>query len=670
MEILTQVIQIAVFCILSIVIFYNIGYLFIRNLKQLQSQEILSISFCLGVLFFVFLAVILGVANLRILSLPIIASLSLFGIWKNHKTFFDPWRLLIKEKLLAGLIILAIVTGGFINFPSGYLYKSGLAFWSSQGHDGLWHVASMEAIKKSIPPENPGFAGENIYNYHYLVDVLMGEFARIFPFLSSLDLYFRLFPILFSFMMSIAAFSFVARWRDSKRVGIWGLIFSQFVGSFGYIVNFGRTGSIFGGETVFWAAQQNTILGNPPHAISHSLLPTFLLSFLLFLKLRTKYLFFITSILGAVLAGFKVSGGFVMLIGLGAAGLSDLIFNKKIGTLLLSAVLGLSNFITFKLMTGPGAESFLMFLPWWFIRTMVVSRLDWIDLENRRQHYLSKGTWHAMLRVLSLEMMAFVIFLVGNLGMRVIGFFEILKSLIVKRSSFLKEPIEVAVFVTMWTGFLIPIFFVQKGLIYNNIQFMQYFMLLFGFYGAVSLDSLYQKIKNKAFRIILIVVFLVLSIPTVVGNLVEFYGPRTSPLSLISLEQLKALDYLKLNTNPEAVILNMPFNQYLKDKFKSQPRPIYAWYDTPYISALSQRSSYLASEHATLLAYPTLKERQENMKKFFEQKDFDWNQDFLKRNNINFIYLNKDELEKPFNPEKNNLKLFYENTEVIIYESL
>ncbi len=634
--------------------------------KQLADAEIITLSLALGIVLFVAVAITLAILNLRYLMLPLLLVVNLFVILKYKLNALTSWRI-FRNKTLLILIVIGILTSGFINFPSGYLYKDGLHFWSSQGHDGLWHVASMEAIKKSIPPQNPGFSAEPLYNYHYLVDVLMGEFARIFPFFSSLDLYFRFFPVIFAFLIGISVFAFVTRWQKNKRIGYLAIFFTYFVGSFGYIVTFIRSGNMFGGETAFWAAQQNTLLGNPPHAVSHGLLAAFFLSFLIYLKERKIGWVIISFLIGSMLAGFKVSGGFVMLMGLGAASLIDFINKRKFLSLLLPFLLGLSNLLTFKSMTSNGS-SFLMFLPWWFVRTMIVDKLGWMDLELRRQHYLSKGTWNATLRVIQLEAIAFVIFVIGNLGMRFLGIIELIRKFILRQGSFLKDPIEVMLIVTMLTGLIMPMLFVQKGLIYNNIQFMQYFLFIFGFYGAISTYKILTCVKNKFARLVIIGFIIVLSVPTVIGNLVELYGPGRSPLAKITSSELIALKYLKDNSYTEGVILTAPFNPNLKDKFKSPPIPISAWYDTPYVSALTGRNSYLASEHVTLLFYPSTDERIKNKKFFFEQSDFSWNRQFLKNEKINYIYATKDELVKLLDIDKNNLEIFFENNTAIIYK--
>ena len=656
------------FLILSVLIFYGIGFgILSSRLKDLEDQEKITLGFSLGIIIFVFLAIVFGVLNLRFLTLPVILTFAILITVKQGLKIITPWRTVFKDKVLVLLMFFGILTQGFINFPSGYLYNDGLNFWSSQGHDGLWHVSVMEEIKKAIPPQNPGFSGEVVYNYHYLVDVLMGEFARIFPFFTSLDLYFRFFPIIFSFLLGIGVFAFVSRWQQNITIGYLAVFFTYFVGSFGYIASVIRGGNFFAGEAIFWASQQHTLIGNPPHAISHVFLISFFLSFLIYLKQRNIYWMLITFLIGSILAGFKVSGGFVMLVGLGAAALVDFITKRKFLTLILTALLILSNFITFKLMTKDAA-SFLIFLPWWFIRVMIVDKLGLIEWENRRQHYLSVGRFTSYLRIGQLELTAFLIFLIGNLGMRVIGFYELISMIIRGKLKVFKDPMSVMLLATMLTGFIIPIFFVQKGLIYNNIQFMQYFLFIFGFYGAISTYKILNFFKSNSAKFIVFILIVALSVPTVIGSLVEFYGPDKAPLSKISNAELDAIRYLRENSKQDSVILNLPYNKYLRNKIEEITLPIYAWYDTNYVSALSGRASYLASEHVTLLFYPSTQERIDNKGKFFSQTDFEWNRQFLKSENISYLYIPKKEIEVVLDLEQNTLQTFFENDEVIIYE--
>ena len=166
--------------------------------------------------------------------------------------------------------------------------------------------------------------------------------------------------------MGLAVYSFLTTWKKSRSIGIAGIFFTYFVGSFGYIVLAIQGRGFFGGETTFWAAQGNTIIGNPPHAICYFFLPAFFLSFHYFLKEKNTWSMFVCLLLGGFLAGFKISAGTILIAGLVMATLYSLIAKKRKDLAFLTLVIFFLNFVTFKFITKKG-ESLLMFLPWWFI---------------------------------------------------------------------------------------------------------------------------------------------------------------------------------------------------------------------------------------------------------------------------------------------------------------
>ncbi len=660
--------QFFIFVILVLGCIYVPGYLVLKKVKkQINDFELISLCFSVGFLLFLANLVIWGFLQLRSLAYIPIGFSILWLLYTDQFNFLKPFEAIFKNKLLLLLLVLSIVLQGFINFPSGFKYSDGLLFWSSQGHDGLWHVAVMEEVRKAFPLENPLFAGEPLYNYHYLVDLIMGEFVRLFPFISSLDFYFRFFPIILSFLIGLGSFAFVHRWKGSYAAGLWALFFTTLCGSFGYIVTYMRNGVIFGGETAFWASQNNSILGNPPHAIAFTFIISFLIAFYHYLKHRSKFWLAICFMIGCVLAGFKVSGGFVLLAGLGLATAGDIFFNRKYSMTLLFLPLSLSNYGIFKLLTH-GGESFLIWEPWWFVRTMVVARLDWIDLEHKRQFYLDRGGFRGYARVLEYELLAFGIFFAGNLGLRIIGFVEILRRLFTK--GFYNTSLELMLLGALLAGFLMPMFFIQKGISYNNIQFIQYFFLIVGFYAAVTVTFLLNKIKWKILKVALAFCVVLFSIPTTIGNLNEFYGPGTSPLSKISNNELDALSWLRNNTDPFAIVLVSPYNKYLQDKYRIQPKPIFAWYSTSYVAAIGSRRTFLsAEEQVDITDYP-LKSRLEPMKEFFSSPNPKMQKEFLHANNISYIYLPKDEINTPLNLMEIGLQKAYENQEVEILKVL
>jgi hypothetical protein len=414
-----------------------------------------------------------------------------------------------------------------------------------------------------------------------------------------------------------------------------------------------------GGETIFWAAQGNTIIGNPPHATCYFLLPGFFLSIYYYLKQKHPLSFITACLLASPLVGFKVSAAAVVIAGIFIAALIYFISTKKKDLLLLAFIVFTANFLTFKLITKNG-ESLLLFLPWWFIRTMIVvpDRLNWVDLELKRQFYLDRGGFRATLRIIEYEALAFFIYLLGNLGTRLIGFVKIIQE--VKSKQFF-QPLNLALIITMLTGFITTLFFVQKGVTYNFIQFMQYFLLIFGFFAAATM----AKVK----KLWLIIPFILLSLPTVIGNLIEFYYQRPA-LAVVSHQELTALKTLKSLTNDQDIIFTPLHNRYAKNAYSHQPWPISVWDSTSYISAYTGRQTYLNDEGQMTILGLNIEPRQQKIKKFFEdQEPLENKIAFLNQEKITYLYVRPVEIEKKAQETLNKLHLdkVFENQEVVIY---
>ena len=654
------------FC--SLLTFYLPGLSLVqKTLPSLRSDEKIALGYSLGFIIFLLGYIIFSFIKITPFLLLFFIILDICLLLKLKVKAFSPFLFFRKEKFLFFLLISGTLVEGFINFPSGFPFKNGHLYWSAQGHDGLWHVAVIEAIKKEFPPQNPLYAGEKLFNYHYFSDVIMAGFSEFFSLFNVLDLYFRFFPFLISFLIGLSAYSFLTTWTKNKKIGFWGVFFSYFVGSFGWLVLLIQKRGFFGGETIFWASQNNTIIGNPPHAFCFVLLPAFFLTFYHYLQNPKKQILLPLFLLGCFLAGFKVSAGVVLSGGILATSLFFLIFHKNKTLFLPAIIISLVNFAVFKALTNQG-ESFLIFEPWWFIRTMVVTsdHLNWVDLELKRQFYLAKGGIRSWLRIIQFEGMAFIIYLVGNLGTRILGFIYLFKNLLNKK--IFKSPVLINLVSCALIAFGIPLFFVQRGVAYNLIQFMQYFLLIFGFFAAISTHHLFSSIKNSWKKFLGIAILILLSLPTVVGNLWEFYGKNA--LALVSNQELEALNFLKQNSSPKDIVLTKPFDRWKYLAYPHQPWPISVWNSTAYVSAYTSRQTYLTDEGQIQILGINPEERLEKINLFFNPKTSVTNKkEFLLSNNIKFLYLRKDQINSE---EKNslsqlNLKKIFENNEVEIY---
>lgn len=529
--------------------------------------------------------------------------------------------------------------------PSGNYQDGNLVFWSAHGHDGPWHIALVEEMKKGYPFENPIFAGEKLTNYHFFSDILPTMVSLYTP-ISNTDSYFRVFPFFYSLFLGASVFYLTKKLTKSFNASIWAVIFTYFAGSFGYLI--GK------GESVFWATQIQSSSGNPPQIISNFLFLAGIYYVLVFLdqkeKMQRLKYFLISLVILGTISSFKIYAGFVLLLTLALVGTWNLIFKKDFRLFLLSLTSGIVALLLY-LPNSANSTSFLIYEPWWYIRTLIVepSRLNLLDWELRRQTYIVENNWK---RVIWLEGMGFLIFLFGNLGMRAIGLWEFVKS-----NSIFK--IAIIISITM------PLLFLQKGVASNTAQFLQYFILLFGIMAGIAVSKI---LNTKLKTITLGTVIIILMIPTQLTLLKDFYvadGHIRPPFTKVNSSELEALEFIKNNTEINSVIITPPYNQYLDQK-KNIPE-IWDWFDTSYVSAFSARRTYFDDyEQVDIMGYdyrPRLKTKEV----VFSEKDETKVKEAILSTNANLLYFPKD-LKPQVKLDRIGFTLFYENTTVEVWK--
>lgn len=578
---------------------------------------------------------ILIVLNIPYLFIPILLVL----IFKYYKYV---WNLIKTIKISLNkqvLVVLFVFTLGIIGqlaiiAPSGTYQNGDLVFWSAHGHDGMWHLALMDEMKSGYPFDMPVFAGEKLTNYHFFSDILPTMVSKYFK-VSDLDLYFRIFPLYYSVALGASVFFLTKKLTKSLpaqagfNASIWATIFTYFAGSFGYLI--GK------GESVFWATQIQSSSGNPPQIISNFLFLAAIYYVLTYLdqtqkRLKLKY-FLISFIILGTISAFKIYAGVILLGTLSIIGTWNLIFKKDFRLFFLSLLSGIISLILY-LPNSSGSSSFLIFEPWWYIRTMIVepSRLNLLDWELRRQTYIYEHNWK---RVICLEGMGFLIFFFGNLGMRFLGLWEFIKS-----NAIFKISIVLSL--------VLPLLFLQKGVASNTAQFLQYFILLFGILAGIATAKLLAKIRNPIYYIPYTIFLLLLMIPTQFTLLKDFYiaddaygnpkNPRPA-FTKVSAKELEALKFIKDNTDKTSVILTPPYNQYYAGK-ESIPH-IWDWFDTSYVSALTSRRTYFDDyEQVDIMGYD-YKPRLKIKEVVFNSEKIDEVKTTLKSTNANILYYPK-----------------------------
>ncbi len=645
-QLLLNLIKFIVFLIFGIML---PGYILVnKSLKKSPFFQKLFISTMIGFVTITLSFYLFGLLgfNFLIYLFPILGAIFLL---KQGKSVLSEINFKIHSKFDL-IIMLTIISGTLFQlfpvFQSGFTFEYGIGLWGPNTHDGIWHVSLINQLIKAIPPQNPIFGGQLLKNYHYLYDVLVATSAYILK-IPVLDLLFRFYPLIFSSLLGIGTY-YLARTLFSRRMNskdlsittFFALIFVYFAGSFGWIVELIK-GRGFSGESNFWANQSISYNLNPPFAVS---LLIIIAIFQLLPKIKgSKTLILLTSILCGSLIAYKAYGGILILGTLLLTSIVKKSFSYLVTFtlgVLISALLYIANFTI--------GQQILIFSPFWFINSMIDSsdRVGWVRLTLMREAGLTQHNWF---KFLAAEGISFIIFTIGNLGTRFIGLF-IFKSI---------NYFAISIF--SFLSFLIPIFVIQVGNPWNTIQFMYYFLYIESIFAAVVLTFIFTKLKRPLSFFIVIIILVITPINAwATANTYITLKPH----SFISSKESEALDFLKMQT--DGLVLTFPYDKKLKEKFL-EPRPLYAYDSTAYVSALSAKSVFVEDEGQNQILLTNYTKRLVASKDFFSAQNERGNE-FLKKNSIKYIYLLKVygiRLDEGILKIKN----IFDNDEVIIYKT-
>lgn len=557
------------------------------------------------------------------------------------------------------LIVVVIGIGTFFQswgmIRSGWVYNFGIGFWGPSGHDGIWHQALINQLVKQVPPQNPAFSETTLSGYHYFYDLLVAVTVQLSQ-IPAMDLLYRFYPVLFSLLLGVGMYLLVMRLGGSFMAASLSLYFVYFGSSFGWVVEYLKRGSFFGGESVFWVNQPVSINLNPPFAVSLILLVSILLIFKEFLQRPNFFGGLLLVFAIGTLVEFKVYGGVIALGGLAVVALQGLLFKKDISILqvfLGSLILSLGLFFS----QNKGSTSLLIFSPFWFIHSMIdsVDRVGWVELSSSRVAYFERGEWFKFILA---EALALILFMVGNLGTRFVALFT-LASLIKKK--IWQDLTYSLIFWMSLISFAIPILFIQKGNAWNTIQFFYYFLYFTTIFVGITLLFLYKHLP-RAVSLPLLTAILILTPLSSIPTFLEGFGKF--PPAYLGFSEFEALKFLK--SQPEGTVLTYPYNGRLKAQFTA-PYPLVVYETSSYVSAFSGKPTFVEDEIQQEILQTDYKKRLVEAHDFFRLKDPTWQEKSLKENNIGYIYLPKI-FRVSLDTDKLNLERIYENSEVEVFK--
>lgn len=546
--------------------------------------------------------------------------------------------------LTLSIVLFVILVQGKPLFENGLVEKNrGLVFRDEViTRDSFVHLSLINEIQHRFPPTNFAAGGIPLKNYHYLFDTILAIFSRLLP-ISTLDLYFRLTPIILSTALCLVIFLTVYRLTNNKLFSGLGVFFTIFATSFGALVPlikiFLHARTVTGGNNMFMTDQIFNMLINPQGVLA---LIIFLTLFLLLEKYsrekKTLLLVFYGFLLG-VSFGIKAYGGIVFASAGVCFSFYYLVVKRDLRPL-LATFFGIILIAAWFFYTIDTKVAGINFAPFWLLDVMYtdLDRLNEPSLPFLKSTYVYLGSWHHVIR-LTLEQ--FAAYFLGSLGFRLLGFigvFYLLKNIIKN------GPAWIFLLSASVVSFTVPLFFNQGSKAYDIVQFTPYFTLFMGIMFTYTLFLIGQKVKNPAVSIAIIIVFLVAFLVFDHRELTERTQAGRDEI-IFSESKLEAIEFIKTQTPADAIFL-LPINQFNDD---------YLWLP----GLAGRRTLYSGARFASQVGVDiALKKDQTEKLQTGKVCSLDFD----------YLYLNREEIGT-FDRIKSSCKLaiVFENDEVVIY---
>lgn len=596
----------------------------------------LSVTF--GITLLTLFILILRLVNLNLLLLWVIPVFSLI-YWKKGYVELQKAKISKGTILIFLIIFLGVTAQNLVLFRGGLRTSSGYIFPAA--HDTMWNIALVQELYHHNPAQNPAMITAPLKNNHYFYPLFLAV-TRFVTDIDIYDLYFRFMPILVSALFGLGIYAVGKIFVKNVFFQALTIFLGYFSGNFAFLLPlFLGAGFDWKGNT-FFADQPFDQIINP-----YSVLGFTLVLFGIYCLSKRYYL--VAALLFGILYGFKSFGGVLIVISLFVYFFFSLIIKRKVLFLPFSLATAALFSLIFLLVTDPSKAS-LIWAPGWLL-TQLVTDKDKIylpHLADIQNYYISIGNYLGLWKIKFIEL---TIYLIGNLGTRIIGLIYLLYILLtmhVHSRKYIIQFIGIIVFISL----AIPLLFNLRNSTFNIIQFTPYSLVLLAIVSAYILEKIYQycQLKHKKILgIILIVAFIALSIPVNVKNIFSKLG---TPKAAVTSGEMEALKFLQKKPKDSDVLLINP------KKFSQDPI---------YIPAISEKRVYLASPGYAVQTGFNPGRQLAQIDDFFKAPAMK----FLEINNINYIYLlksaiNSDELNVL---EKLGLTTAFENGQVIILKA-
>ena len=533
---------------------------------------------------------------------------------------------------LVAIILVVIVAFALLIGTSGTLYKDGMRFYQANAYDSVAQLSMVEELSKNPPHEFPFYSGLSFRGY-YVGSFYWRALIQKISGLNSVDLFFRYCPLILFPLIIMMVFVSIKKITGSKHVALLATFLIFLMSDLSWVFPIvDRLLPFKGIDTVnFSGSLLRWIMFNPPFA--HGVLVFFTGCY--FLKHSSEEKdsqgpswipMFLAGMLLGSLFEYKAFIWATVFPALFLVSIKEYFFERKTRLLKITLIAGIFSVISFFRVSSSGTLSLFRF---------------------------SLGH-----RTLSL------FFLIGVLGIKIIGFQKIYQSLKKWKT---RETIHLFLIIAMTLSFILTNILVfesdYSGATYN---FFAIFLLCISLFAAESLIDFTKNAKFLLKKAIFLIIF-VIGIGSTAFSFLAYF-PEYSKYKVVSRDSLAAMDYIKKNSQENAVVLHSTDTRYwISAKTHKKIRPDTEGRDS-FVSALTARRAVLdCSWHMAMGAFsPEVNRRKNEVRLFFRTKNRKQAKDILNKYNVSYVLVDHG---KDLNFETREiLKKVFDNKKASVYE--
>ncbi len=537
-------------------------------------ESIFSISF--GLILFTFIAYTFDTFHI----FPVIyifLFLGLFLIWKRK--LFLQIKMQKEDKIALSIIFILAILFSYPMFLSGY-YLNGIHLIGSNYFDASLHLSFINELQVQFPPQNPGFSGTQLHDYHFFSDYVLAKIIQIFH-IDKIIAYFQLFPFLIALLWGTGTYLFMKRWINNRTAAVWSVFLTQFGGSFVFFIYFfGYSGLDL--NSGFGMLQPGSSLVNPPYAVSIVLIIFGLFSLLMYLQTNKKGWAFPIILFFGLAAEFKVYAGIILFAGFFVLMILKVIKHQFHFVLIF---LGMVIIFAMTYLKVVGKSGFLIFFPYWAPISVARANLKFLSYDNQMSTYEGFHMWH---RIIWLQLKIFVIYLFGNIGSRIIGI--VLLYFYPEKKKFFFTEFTLTVLCMLGISFFLPLFFIQSIKPFEITQMFNYFLFFVSLFSAIGLGAFFTKPFPLVMKCTVFIIVLLLLLPS---DYEVYYNYLPTSFSSISAKEYQAMKYLEQQESYSSTVLVLPEKQIFS--------PNYAWIHSTnlFVPAFANKRGYLNDQNLT-----------------------------------------------------------------------